>query len=218
MADSCSNLCLPGSIISFIFAATNNTMKSNKSLIWTMVALIVIAALYRIIPGRPWGFAPQIAMALFGGAVIKEKKWAFALPIFSMFLSDLLYQGLYNAGISGIYGFYDGQWLNYCLVALIVVIGFMVKKINVGNVLAAALAAPTVFFLLSNFITWSGLAGLRGLNRPFTVQGLLMAYNDGLLFYKGSLGGTLFFSTLLFGGYYLLNKNNNTAVAKAAHV
>lgn len=182
-----------------------------------MVALIVIAALYRIIPGRPWGFAPQIAMALFGGAVIKDKKWAFALPIFSMFLSDLLYQGLYNAGISPIYGFYDGQWLNYSLFAIMVLIGFMVKKINVVNVVAASLAAPTVFFLLSNFITWSGLAGgLRGLNRPFTFPGLLMAYNDGLLFYKGTLLGTLFFSTLLFGGYYLLTKNNQAAV-KAAH-
>jgi hypothetical protein len=194
-------------------------MKSNKSLIWTMVALIIIAALYRIVPGRPLGFAPQIAMALFGGAVIKDKKWAFALPIFSMFLSDLLYQGLYSAGISGTYGgFYDGQLLNYCLFALMVVIGFAVKKINLVNVFAASLIAPTVFFLLSNFITWSGMAGgLRGLNRPLNFEGLLMAWNDGLPFYKGALLATLFFSTLLFGGYYLLTKNN-TAAAKAAHV
>jgi hypothetical protein len=190
-------------------------MKSNKSLIWTMIALIIIAALYRIIPNRPWGFAPQIAMALFAGAVIKDKKWAFALPIFSMFLSDLLYQGLYSAGLSSIYGFYDGQWLNYCLFALMVVIGFAVKKINVINVLAASLIAPTVFFLLSNFTTWSGLAGLRGLDRPLTFQGLLTAYADGLPFYKGALMATVFFSTLLFGGHYLLTKNN-TALAKAA--
>jgi hypothetical protein len=193
-------------------------MKSNKSLIWTMVALIVVAALYRIVPGRPLGFAPQIAIALFGGAVIKDKKWAFALPIFSMFLSDLLYQGLYSAGISGIYGFYDGQLLNYCLFALMVVIGFTIKKINLLNVFTASLIAPTVFFLLSNFITWSGMAGgLRGLNRPFTVEGLLMAYSDGLPFYKGALLATLFFSTILFGGYYLLTRNN-TAATKAAHV
>jgi hypothetical protein len=201
-----------------IFVAINNKMKSGKSLILTMVVLIVIAALYRIIPGRPWGFAPQIAMALFGGAVIKDKRWAFALPIFSMFLSDLLYQGLYSAGLSPIYGFYDGQWLNYCLFALIVIIGFAIKKINVVNVLVASVAAPTIFFLLSNFITWSGMMGqqLRGLNRPFTFQGFLTALADGLLFYKGSLEGTLFFSTILFGGYYLLTKNN-TAAVKTAH-
>ena len=193
-------------------------MKSNKSLILTMVALIVIAAVYRVIPGRPWGFAPQIAMAVFGGAVIKDKKWAFALPVFSMFLSDLLYQGLYSAGlISDIYGFYPGQWINYCLFALMVVVGFAVKKINVVNVFAASLVAPTLFFLLSNFITWSGLAGLRGLNRPFTFEGLMMAYGDGLPFYKGALMATVFFSTILFGGYYLLTRNNSTA-AKAVHV
>ncbi len=192
-------------------------MKSSKSLILTMVALIVIAALYRIVPGRPWGFAPQIAMALFSGAAIKDKKWAFAIPIFSMFLSDLLYQGLYSAGLSDIQGFYQGQWLNYCLLAVIVFIGFAIKKINVLNVLVASLAAPTVFFLLSNFITWSGMmgSGLRGLNRPFTFQGLLMAYGDGLIFYKGSILATLFFSTVLFGGYYLLTRNK--ASSKAVH-
>ena len=192
-------------------------MKSNKALVLTLVVLIVIAALYRIVPGRPWGFAPQIAMALFGGAVIKDKKWAFALPIFSMFLSDLLFQGLYSAGLTSMYGFYDGQLLNYGLFALMVVIGFAIRKINLVNVFAASMIAPTVFFLLSNFITWSGMAGgLRGLNRPLTFEGLLMAYGDGLPFYKGALMATLFFSTLLFGGYYLLTKNQPAANAAQA--
>ncbi len=192
-------------------------MKSNKSLVLTLVVLIVIAALYRIVPGRPWGFAPQIAMALFGGAVIKDKKWAFALPIFSMFLSDLLFQGLYNAGLTSMYGFYDGQLLNYGLFALMVVIGFAIRKITLVNVLAASLIAPTVFFLLSNFITWSGMAGgLRGLNRPLSVEGLVMAYADGLPFYRGALLATVFFSTLLFGGYYLLTKNQTAVKAAQA--
>ncbi|MFT3933449.1 MAG: hypothetical protein QM726_07545 [Chitinophagaceae bacterium] len=194
-------------------------MKSNKSLILTLLALIVIAALYRIIPNRPWGFAPQIAMAVFGGAVIKDRKWAFALPVFSMFLSDLLYQGLYSAGITSIYGFYDGQWLNYVLFALMVFIGFAIKnKITIINVVAASLGAAVAFFLLSNFITWSGLMGaeLRGLNRPFTFSGLLQAYADGIPFFKGSLEGTLFFAAILFGTHYLLTKNNTAATAAHA--
>ncbi len=177
-------------------------MKSNKSLIWALVAMIVVAAIYRSIPGRPWGFTPQIAMAIFGGAVIKDKKWAFALPIFSVFLSDLLYQLLYKAGVTSIYGFYPGQVVNYVLFALMVVIGFAIKRVTLLNVIAASLAAPVIFFLLSNFVTWSGIAGLRGLNRPFTFQGLLMAYNDGLPFFWGFLEGTVFFSAILFGGYY----------------
>jgi hypothetical protein len=57
-------------------------MKSNKNLWVTLVLMIIVAALYRIIPDRPMGFAPQLAMALFGGAVIKDKKLAFAFPSF----------------------------------------------------------------------------------------------------------------------------------------
>ncbi len=192
-------------------------MKSGKSLILTMIVLIVIAALYRIVPGRPWGFAPHISMAIFGGAFIKDKKWAFALPIFSMFLSDLLYHVLYKAGLSPIYGFYPGQWVNYALFALMVVFGFAIKKINVINVLAVSLVAATAFFLLSNFATWSGLAGLRGLNRPYSFQGLLMAFSDGIPFYKVSLEGTVFFSALLFGGYYMFTKSN-ISVSKSLYV
>jgi hypothetical protein len=183
-------------------------MKSNKSLIWTLVALIVVAALYRIIPGRPYGFAPQIAMAIFAGATIKDKKWAFALPVFSMFVSDLIYQLLYTTGLSPIYGFYDGQVINYCLFASMALIGMAIRKINAVNVFLASIAAPTAFFLLSNFVTWSGLAGLRGLDRPFTFNGLMMAYADGLPFYKMSIIATLAFSLVLFGGYFLLTRNN----------
>jgi uncharacterized membrane protein len=105
-------------------------------------------------------------MALFAGAVIRDKKWAFALPIFSMFLSDLLYQVLFNYGISDRPGFYEGQLQNYLLFAGMTAIGFVIKKINVLNVLAASIVAPTVFFILSNFLVWAGWQGTRGLNRP----------------------------------------------------
>ena len=39
-------------------------MKNKKTTILVFVLLIVAAALYRVWDNRPWGFAPQIAMAL----------------------------------------------------------------------------------------------------------------------------------------------------------
>ena len=40
--------------------------------------MIAITSVYRILPNRPYGFAPQIALALFGGAFfVQNKKWAF---------------------------------------------------------------------------------------------------------------------------------------------
>ena len=183
-------------------------MKMNKNILLSFLLLVVVAALYRVIP-RPVNFAPQIAMALFAGAVIKDKVWAFALPILSMVISDLLYQVLYINGMTDIPGFYIGQWQNYILFAAITSIGFLIKKIKVLSILVASLAAPTVFFIVSNFVVWAGWQGARGLNRPKTFEGLLMCYGDALPFYPNSVYACIFFSAILFGTYALIRKKEN---------
>jgi len=193
-------------------------MKSSKSLIITLIVLIVISALYRIIPNRPLGFAPQLAMALFGGAVIKDKKWAFALPLFSMFLSDLLYQGLYAAGISSIPGFYEGQLTNYVLLAGVTVLGFTLKNITVLRVAGYSVLAASLFFIFSNGAYWLGGGPDIRTNLPLekSFAGLLQSYTQALPFYKGALASTLVFSTMLFGAYYLLTANAHKAKAVQA--
>jgi len=181
-------------------------MKSNKSLIWALVLLIIVSALYRIIPGRPMGFAPHLAMALFSGAVVGDKKWAFALPVFSLLLSDVIYQLLYLQGVTAIPGFYDGQLVNYLLFSAMTVIGFYMKKINVKNILVFSLVVPTVYFALSNFYVWITVAGL---NRPKTFEGLMMTYTDALPFYRNSIIATLVFSAVLFGSWVALQPRTN---------
>ena len=183
-------------------------MKLNKTTIWYLVILIVAAAVYRISPLRDYGFAPQYAMALFGGAVIKDRKWAFALPLFSMFISDALYEILFQYGLSPIKGFYSGQWLNYLVFATVVVVGFFMKRITVLNVFIYSLIAPTWFFLLSNFTVWLGTTAIAK-----TWAGLMTTYELGIPFYKASIWGTLIFSTVFFGAYYLLNRKKSVAIA-----
>jgi hypothetical protein len=182
-------------------------MKHTKTLIWSFILLVFIAAIYRIIPGRPYGFAPQWAMAIFAGAVIKNRKWALIMPVLSMFISDLLYQLLYMGGLTDMAGFYSGQWQNYILFALLVFIGFAIKKYNVLNIATASLTAPIVYFLFSNFIVWSGWDGTRGLGRPKTWDGLLMCYTDGIPFLLNSVFATLVFSAILFGSLTLIRKS-----------
>src|SRR5215471_17593285 len=120
-------------------------MKLNKNMVASLILLVLVASLYRIIPGRPYGFAPQWAMAVFAGAVIRDKKLAMILPVLSMFFSDMFYQILYSNGLSDIPGFYEGQWQNYILFGLLTLIGFQIRKLNVLNILLASLAAPTVY-------------------------------------------------------------------------
>jgi uncharacterized membrane protein YhhN len=188
-------------------------MKLNKNIVISLVLLIVIASLYRIIPNRPYGFAPQIAMALFGGALfVNNKKWAFLLPLLSMFISDALYQILYVNGLSQTKGFYGGQVTNYLLFAGLAVIGFAVKMNKLGSILAGVLAAPTAYFLASNLLVW---ASGGGYHHPKTFDGMLACLADGLPFYQGSLTGTAVFAGVLFGSYYLIQQRAGSAsVAK----
>jgi hypothetical protein len=198
-------------------------MKLNKSLILSFGLLILAASLYRIWPDRPYGFAPQMAMALFGGAIIKDKRLAFLLPLISMLISDVLYQVLYVNGLTEIKGFYGGQWLNYILIASVTLFGFLLKKITALRVMAFSFGGSVIFFLLSNFSVWAGGGGYA---RPKTFDGLMLCYYDGLAFLrdyglvKGFYGnlfiGDLFFCTLLFGSFYLFSrtlfqKNNQLA-------
>jgi len=182
-------------------------MKLDRNLTWSLILLVIIAAVYRVIPGRPFGFAPQWAIAIFAGAVIKDKKLALAIPVLSMFFSDMFFQILYSSGLSSTQGFYEGQWQNYVLFGLLTLIGFAIRKINVLNIFIASLAAPTVYFILSNFILWAGWSGTRGYGRPKTFSGLIACYTDGLPFYRTSIFATIIFSIVLFGAYYLFGRN-----------
>jgi hypothetical protein len=187
-------------------------MKITKQLAGSFILLIVIASLYRIMPGRPYGFAPMIAMAIFGGAVIKDKKFAFLLPLLAMFVSDGLYQLLYMNGVGNIPGFYEGQALNYILFGGLTVFGFFIKNFNVKRIALASISAPTTYFLLSNFFVWASSSPLAGLSRPKTFSGLMMCYVDGLPFYPWSVVSTFVFSTILFGSYYLMTKKSTRLV------
>lgn len=169
-----------------------------KSVLFSLCLLIVVGSVFRLL-----GFAPQIAMAVFGGAMIADKKLAFALPLFSMFLSDVLYEVLYQQGYFAYGGFYEGQLLNYVLIASLTIVGFMVKGWNWGRIGLATLIAPTVFFLTSNFAVWAGGGGYQ---HAKTFNGLMLCYADALPFYRSSLISTAVFSALLFGGYYLIER------------
>ncbi len=182
-------------------------MKINKNAIWSFVLLVVIAAVYRVIPNRPFGFAPQIAMALFAGSVITDKKMSFLLPLLSMLVSDCLYEVLYRNGVTSIAGFYDGQITNYILFVGLTVIGFFVKKNNVAHIIGGSLAAATLYFICSNLFFWiGGGVAINNLPYPKTWVGLVECYIVAIPFYLNSIYATLFFSGVLFGAYYFIHK------------
>ena len=178
-------------------------MKRNTSLLLSFGLLVLACSLYRVWEGRPFGFAPQIAIALFSGAIIREKKWSFLMPLASMLLSDAFYELLYVNGYSTMQGFYKGQALNYVLFVSMTVFGFFIRNNNIKRMTGAALAAPTAYFALSNFGVWLGSGGY---GHPKTFAGLVQCFVDGLPFYGWSLAATTLFSALFFGSWYLMNR------------
>jgi hypothetical protein len=170
-------------------------MKFNKSSIFAFVLLIVAGSVLRVM-----GFSPQIALAVFGAAVFTDKKLAFALPLFSMLLSDLFFEALFRYGYANYGGFYEGQVSNYLLIVGVSFIGIWARNLRWERIVAASVSAPVLFFLASNFMVWAGGGGLQ---RPKTFDGLLLCYGDALPFFKTSFEYTLLFSAILFGGYFL---------------
>lgn len=179
-------------------------MKRSSQLFLLFGILIAISAIYRVIPfdSRPiWLGGPQLAMALFAGSIVKDRKWAFAVPLFSMLMSDTIIELLYAGGAVIYPGFYKGQLLNYVLITLLTVIGFFVNHKKVSSIIGGMLAVPSIYFLLSNFGVWVSNGGLH---RPKTFSGLMQCYMDGLPFYGYSLLTMAVFGSVLFVGYRLL--------------
>jgi hypothetical protein len=186
-------------LILLIFAQSILKMnKQNTSTLIIAALLVVIAALSRVIL-YPHNFSPIIGMAVFSGAVIKDRRLAFALPLLSMFLSDVLFE-VFNIA-PGFWGW--GQLIGYGILALITIIAFSMKKINVLSVAGYSIASSLLFFFLSNsaFFVFD-----NPIYHTYTqnFNGYIATLAGGLPFLKTGIIADLVYSTVLFGTYFLV--------------
>ena len=138
-------------------------------------------------------------MAIFSGAIIKDRRLAFVLPIVSMFLSDVMFE-IFNVA-PGFWGW--GQLVGYGILALITIISFNLKKINVVNVVGYSLLSSVIFFLLSNL---SFFIFDNPIYHTYTsdANGFMQCFIQALPFFRTSLVADLVYSGVLFGAYYLI--------------
>ncbi len=196
--------------IKFLIFAQMLIMKRQNALLVLVVVLMIIAAALSRVFFYPINYSPVIAMALFGGAVIKDKKFAFALPLFAMFLSDIMFE-VFNVA-PGFWGW--GQVVSYCILGLITVIGFRLKKLSVINIAGFSIITSVVFYFLSNSSLWLlENPTYRTYSQDFS--GYISCMVAGLPFLEKGLFVDLAYSALFFGGYVLLEKYavNTKAVA-----
>jgi hypothetical protein len=161
-------------------------MTTNHARLLALLSAIAAAAVLRLIPHPP-NFTPIGAMALFSGAYLGRRMLAFTAPLAALLLSDL------------VLGFYSHMEITYLAVALAVVIGWVaLKRVSPLRLGAAALASSVLFFAITNFGVWL-FSGMYAAN----LGGLSACFAAGVPFFQNSVGGDLFYTALLFGGFAL---------------
>ena len=159
-----------------------------------IISLILFASFSRIIPHMP-NFTPVGAIALFGGAYLKNRYHAFLIPMISLWLSDLILNNFIFSFYSEFTWFYPGFLWQYASFILIIVIGYLfLKKLNFKNIFITTIFSSLVFFIITNFGVW-----ISGSMYTLDFQGLISCYIMALPFFKGTLLGFMCYSTLLFG-------------------
>lgn len=176
---------------------------NGKSLISKLAQILVFIAFgvfSRILP-HPANFAPIGAMALFGGTYMKKRQ-ALILPLLAMIISDFIIGFDSPLMRFGVYGSF----------LISVFIGFWIKKHkNFGNVFAATITSSILFFIITNFTVW-----LDGGMYTKNIFGLIQCYMLAIPFFKNSLLGDLFYTSIFFGNYELITQTlRNPATQKS---
>jgi hypothetical protein len=193
---------LLNSAMLYTFHKINNMNSQKVNLrVGILVAIILLAAFSRIIPHMP-NFSPLGAIGIFGAAHFSKKWQALFIPLSATWLSDLFINNVIYAKYYPTFTWFaQGFYLQYAAYILIAIAGFFImKKVNPSRVLFGALASSAIFFIVSNFGCWPGSA------YPQNFAGLMQCFAAGVPFVQGTILGDLFYCTILFGGFALIQK------------
>ena len=169
----------------------SDTLQKERLVIRTIVilAMIALAAVLRILP-HPWNFTPVGAMALFAGAVIKDRRVAFLFPLVALFVGDIFV------------GFHKLMPLVYASFLIDVALGYAIRNHRtLARIGGITMLGAVQFFLVTNFGVWAFLDGF-----PRLRLGLIACYVAGLPLLLNTLAGDAFYATLLFGGFALAER------------
>ena len=150
-----------------------------------ILGLIIIGVMTRLIPHPP-NFTPILSFALLSSVYSKNNLGIF-VPISIMLLSDI-FLGSHGAII----------WV-YSSLFIIYLIGFyFIKNISYKNILMGTIVGSLMFFIITNFGVWF-------IGYPKTLEGFIHCYTLAIPFYKNTLISSMFYSTIIHLGYYLLS-------------
>jgi hypothetical protein len=187
---------------------------------WLIVLLIAVPAMMRLIE-HPWNAMPIGALALFCGAYLHPRRWAFLIPLSAMLAGDVGLGAIRHDWAQAFHGLLP---FTYGCYALSVVLGRGVRRswnsldaarssrggsqrasggahaawkaLPVG---VAALAGALLFFVVTNFGVWAIYP-----TYPKTWAGLQQCFVAAIPFFRNTLTADVVYTILLFSGAELL--------------
>lgn len=146
------------------------------------IFMIISGVVARLLPHAP-NFTPIAGIALFGGVYL-GKKYGIIIPLAIMFVSDLFI------------GFHDTMLYVYGAFIVTGCLGIWLRNHkDAKHILGAAFVSSLLFFLITNFGVWAQGVYARD------ISGLWQSYMMGLPFFKNTLMGDLFYTSVFFGSY-----------------
>ena len=162
-------------------------MDINKYIL--ILSLIIATALSNILLSNIPNFSPVASVALFSGFYLSNKKLALLIPVACMLISDYFI------------GFHSLMWAVYLSFAFTVVIGIKMKTSSSKKVIINSVLSSLIFFFITNSAVW-----LTGNFYSSDLSGLGLCLTMGIPFFKYTLLSSIVFSTILFGGFQILNQ------------
>lgn len=162
-------------------------MDINKYIL--ILSLIIATALSNILLSNIPNFSPVASVALFSGFYLSNKKLALLIPVACMLISDYFI------------GFHSLMWAVYLSFAFTVVMGIKMKTSSSKKVIINSVLSSLIFFFITNSAVW-----LTGNFYSSDLSGLGLCLTMGIPFFKYTLLSSTVFSTILFGGFQILNQ------------
>ena len=129
-------------------------------------------------------------MALFSGAVVRDRRLAFIFPLVALFAGDVFI------------GFHKLIPIVYASFLVNVAIGLWLRdRRAIARIGLATLFGAIQFFIVTNFAVWQFLGSY-----PRTAAGLVACYIAGLPFFGNTLAGDALYAALLFGSFALAER------------
>lgn len=171
------------------------TVNKTRADLWMDVLLVVFLigfdVVARLLPHAP-GVWPFAASALFAGRMLRIPALAVVVPLTAVLLS--------NVALAG-----DDWRITLVVCAAITLpafVGMLARRWQGAiPVIAAMLSCSLIFFATTNFAVWA-----FGNLYPHSWQGLVQCYVAALPFLDKTVLGDLFWTAVLFGGAWLVQR------------